>query len=74
MNFKIQLRIENEKYLRSHPELSIIIKDFLKYFEYLKDFPKFGLNRLYFEFREVYINKPENVKEFAAGILNVTSN
>ena len=23
--------IENEKYLRSHPELSLIIKNFLKY-------------------------------------------
>jgi len=27
---KISLRIENEKYLRNHPEIPILIKDFLK--------------------------------------------
>lgn len=27
---KIELRIENEKYLREHPEISLLINDFLK--------------------------------------------
>ncbi|XP_026172390.1 RIIa domain-containing protein 1 [Mastacembelus armatus] len=28
--FKIKTRIENEKYLRSHPEVEILISDFLR--------------------------------------------
>ncbi len=28
--FKIQSRIENEKYLREHPEVKLLISDFLK--------------------------------------------
>ncbi|XP_062254338.1 RIIa domain-containing protein 1 [Platichthys flesus] len=28
--FKIKARIENEKYLRSHPELEVLVGDFLR--------------------------------------------
>uniref|UniRef100_A0A667YQB4 RIIa domain-containing protein 1 n=1 Tax=Myripristis murdjan TaxID=586833 RepID=A0A667YQB4_9TELE len=28
--FKIKTRIDNEKYLRSHPEVEILINDFLR--------------------------------------------
>ncbi|CAF0728297.1 unnamed protein product [Brachionus calyciflorus] len=46
---KIDQRIENEKYLREHPEITLLINDFLK---------------------EAYLNKPNDVQEFAAGIFN----
>ncbi|XP_039597863.1 RIIa domain-containing protein 1-like [Polypterus senegalus] len=43
--FKIDTRIDNEKYLRSHPEVEILLEEFL---------------------REVFMKRPEDIREFAA--------
>ncbi|XP_051012836.1 RIIa domain-containing protein 1 isoform X2 [Acomys russatus] len=44
-DFKIQTRIANEKYLRTHKEVSLLISGF---------------------FREVLLERPDNILEFAA--------
>jgi len=44
--FKMQTRLENEKYLRGHPEVECLLAGFL---------------------RNVLIERPDNVREFAAG-------
>ncbi|XP_051574761.1 RIIa domain-containing protein 1-like [Myxocyprinus asiaticus] len=44
--FKIKTRIANEKYLRSHPEVEMLLSDFL---------------------RDVFLKRPTNIREFAAG-------
>ncbi|XP_063054684.1 RIIa domain-containing protein 1-like [Engraulis encrasicolus] len=43
--FKIQTRIANEKYLRSHPEVEVLLSHFL---------------------RDVFLKRPEDIREFAA--------
>ncbi|XP_007460355.1 PREDICTED: RIIa domain-containing protein 1 [Lipotes vexillifer] len=43
--FKIQTRITNEKYLRTHKEVELLISGF---------------------FREMFLERPDNVQEFAA--------
>ncbi|XP_053772041.1 RIIa domain-containing protein 1 isoform X1 [Desmodus rotundus] len=45
-NFKIQTRIANEKYLRAHKEVELLLSDF---------------------FREMFLKRPDNIREFAAG-------
>ncbi|XP_062963161.1 RIIa domain-containing protein 1 isoform X2 [Cynocephalus volans] len=45
-NFKIQTRIANEKYLRTHKEVELLISGF---------------------FREMFLKRPDNIQEFAAG-------
>ncbi|KAM5201189.1 RIIa domain-containing protein 1 isoform 1-T1 [Hipposideros larvatus] len=45
-NFKIQTRIANEKYLRTHKEVDLLISGF---------------------FREMFLKRPDNIREFAAG-------
>ncbi|KAF6293656.1 regulatory subunit of type II PKA R-subunit domain containing 1 [Rhinolophus ferrumequinum] len=45
-NFKIQTRIANEKYLRTHKEVDLLISGF---------------------FREMFLQRPDNIREFAAG-------
>ncbi|XP_056331913.1 RIIa domain-containing protein 1-like [Danio aesculapii] len=44
--FKIKTRIANEKYLRSHPEVEMLLSDFL---------------------RDMFLKRPADVREFAAG-------
>ncbi|KAM5294863.1 RIIa domain-containing protein 1 [Glossophaga mutica] len=44
-NFKIQTRINNEKYLRTHKEVELLLSDF---------------------FRELFLKRPDNIREFAA--------
>ncbi|XP_071075920.1 RIIa domain-containing protein 1 isoform X3 [Desmodus rotundus] len=44
-NFKIQTRIANEKYLRAHKEVELLLSDF---------------------FREMFLKRPDNIREFAA--------
>ncbi|XP_032948800.1 RIIa domain-containing protein 1 [Rhinolophus ferrumequinum] len=44
-NFKIQTRIANEKYLRTHKEVDLLISGF---------------------FREMFLQRPDNIREFAA--------
>ncbi|KAM7246621.1 hypothetical protein CapIbe_002919 [Capra ibex] len=44
--FKIQTRITNEKYLRTHKEVELLISGF---------------------FREIFLKRPDNIPEFAAG-------
>ncbi|CAK6439279.1 unnamed protein product [Pipistrellus nathusii] len=43
--YKIQTRIANEKYLRSHKEVELLLSGF---------------------FREMFLQRPENIREFAA--------
>ncbi|KAM7053466.1 RIIa domain-containing protein 1 isoform 2-T2 [Molossus nigricans] len=43
--FKIQTRIANEKYLRTHKEVALLISGF---------------------FRELFLKRPDNIREFAA--------
>ncbi|XP_041612977.1 RIIa domain-containing protein 1 isoform X2 [Vulpes lagopus] len=45
-DFKIQTRIANEKYLRTHKEVDLLISGF---------------------FREMFLKRPDNIQEFAAG-------
>ncbi|XP_044305004.1 RIIa domain-containing protein 1 [Varanus komodoensis] len=45
LEFKINTRIANEKYLRSHKEVQLLLSGFL---------------------REVLMQRPENIREFAA--------
>ncbi|XP_026342365.2 RIIa domain-containing protein 1 isoform X2 [Ursus americanus] len=45
-NFKIQTRIANEKYLRTHKEVELLLSGF---------------------FREMFLKRPGNIQEFAAG-------
>ncbi|XP_047406880.1 RIIa domain-containing protein 1 isoform X1 [Sciurus carolinensis] len=45
-NFKIQTRIANEKYLRTHKEVELLLSGF---------------------FREMFLKRPDNILEFAAG-------
>ncbi|KAA0703582.1 RIIa domain-containing protein 1 [Triplophysa tibetana] len=47
--FKIKTRMSNEKYLRSHPEVDLLLSDFL---------------------REVFLKRPTDIREFAAGGLS----
>ncbi|XP_026854985.1 RIIa domain-containing protein 1 [Electrophorus electricus] len=47
--FKIKTRIANEMYMRAHPEVEILLSDFL---------------------RDVFLNKPTNISEFAADHFN----
>ncbi|XP_072284900.1 RIIa domain-containing protein 1 [Pyxicephalus adspersus] len=44
-DWKIQTRISNESYLRSHQEVGVLLSAFI---------------------REVLLNRPENIREFAA--------
>ncbi|XP_006900206.1 PREDICTED: RIIa domain-containing protein 1 [Elephantulus edwardii] len=44
-NIKIQTRIANEKYLRTHKEVEFLISGF---------------------FREIFLKRPDNIREFAA--------
>ncbi|KAK1329043.1 hypothetical protein QTO34_011214 [Cnephaeus nilssonii] len=44
-DYKIQTRIANEKYLRSHKEVELLLSGF---------------------FREMFLKRPENIREFAA--------
>nr|XP_019595627.1 PREDICTED: RIIa domain-containing protein 1 isoform X3 [Rhinolophus sinicus] len=44
-DFKIQTRIANEKYLRTHKEVDLLISGF---------------------FREMFLQRPDNIREFAA--------
>ncbi|XP_045672979.1 RIIa domain-containing protein 1 isoform X2 [Phyllostomus hastatus] len=43
--FKIQTRIANEKYLRTHKEVELLLSAF---------------------FREMFLKRPDNIREFAA--------
>ncbi|XP_006861768.1 PREDICTED: RIIa domain-containing protein 1 [Chrysochloris asiatica] len=43
--YKIQTRIANEKYLRTHKEVELLLRGF---------------------FREMFLRRPENIREFAA--------
>ncbi|XP_045672978.1 RIIa domain-containing protein 1 isoform X1 [Phyllostomus hastatus] len=45
--FKIQTRIANEKYLRTHKEVELLLSAF---------------------FREMFLKRPDNIREFAAGL------
>ncbi|XP_054849731.1 RIIa domain-containing protein 1 [Eublepharis macularius] len=45
LNFKINTKIDNEKYLRSHKEVALLLSGFL---------------------REVLLQRPEKIQEFAA--------
>ncbi|EPQ16665.1 RIIa domain-containing protein 1 [Myotis brandtii] len=45
-DYKIQTRIANEKYLRSHKEVELLLSGF---------------------YREMFLKRPENIREFAAG-------
>ncbi|XP_028849423.1 RIIa domain-containing protein 1 isoform X2 [Denticeps clupeoides] len=45
-HFKVQTRIANEKYLREHPEVDVLLSDFL---------------------RDVFLKRPSDILEFAAG-------
>nr|KAF6291527.1 regulatory subunit of type II PKA R-subunit domain containing 1 [Myotis myotis] len=49
-DYKIQTRIANEKYLRSHEEVELLLRGF---------------------YREMFLKRPENIREFAAGHLEV---
>ncbi|XP_036999585.2 RIIa domain-containing protein 1 [Artibeus jamaicensis] len=44
-NFKIEIRIANEKYLRTHEEVELLLSGF---------------------FREMFLKRPDNIREFAA--------
>ncbi|XP_036200841.1 RIIa domain-containing protein 1 [Myotis myotis] len=44
-DYKIQTRIANEKYLRSHEEVELLLRGF---------------------YREMFLKRPENIREFAA--------
>ncbi|XP_036916258.1 RIIa domain-containing protein 1 [Sturnira hondurensis] len=44
-DFKIQTRIANEKYLRTHKEVELLLSGF---------------------FREMFLKRPDNIREFAA--------
>ncbi|KAG5215267.1 hypothetical protein MJG53_001351 [Ovis ammon polii x Ovis aries] len=48
--FKIQTRITNEKYLRTHKEVELLISGF---------------------FREIFLKRPDNIPEFAAGTAGI---
>ncbi|NP_001153237.1 RIIa domain-containing protein 1 isoform X1 [Sus scrofa] len=43
--YKIQIRITNEKYLRTHKEVELLVSGF---------------------FREIFLQRPDNIQEFAA--------
>ncbi len=43
---QIRKRIENERYLQKHPELNVLLRDFI---------------------RQACLQKPDNIREFAAG-------
>uniref|UniRef100_A0ABM5F550 RIIa domain-containing protein 1 isoform X1 n=1 Tax=Pogona vitticeps TaxID=103695 RepID=A0ABM5F550_9SAUR len=47
LQFKINTKIANEKYLRSHKEVELLLSGFL---------------------REVLLQRPENIREFAAAL------
>ncbi|XP_027809675.1 RIIa domain-containing protein 1 isoform X1 [Marmota monax] len=50
-NFKIQTRIANERYLRTHKEVELLLSGF---------------------FREMFLKRPDNILEFAAGSAGIT--
>lgn len=77
---QVKTRIANEKYLRSHPEVEMLLSDFLRsvfMFYVHQDHVTFFLifihslslpHSLFFN-RDVFLKRPTDIREFAAGKL-----
>ncbi|XP_061144538.1 RIIa domain-containing protein 1-like isoform X1 [Syngnathus typhle] len=66
--FKIQTRIDNEHYLMAHPEVEVMVEDFLRFdhfvFSTVCVSAKITTRDLFF--REVLLKKPTRIRAFAA--------
>ena len=70
-SLQVATRLENELYLRNHPEVHVLLSSFVRYV-YLLLSDHFVLKWIYtttdwFHYSEVLLKRPRSISEFAAG-------